>query len=240
MPAHFIRKYSLYSVKRGDSAKLVCEAFGTRPIAIQWLRQDSSDSRLTPLAIPMFGTTEFGGSSSLSSSEEVTKFNPFSSSQSSAPLPDERSSHGSEATSTGSQAARFSAFQKDFPGPEERTSFELQILSSELSDSALYVCKISNEFGDDTKNMELTILGNAFCFSDPSLALLVHELQISFTYTFLCHFPPPSTHSISRVHVPSSPPEDEPLFSSQSIIYIFVLCCICLPDEQTFLPLLGT
>lgn len=194
VPAHFIRKYSLYSVKRGDSAKLVCEAFGSRPITIQWLRQDSSDSQLTPLTIPMFGTTEFAasGSSSFSSSEQVTKFNPFSSSSSSPPppppppLPDQRSSssRGSEATSAGSQSARFSAFQKDFPGPDERTSFELHILSTQLSDSALYVCKISNEFGDDTKNMELTILGNAFCFSPSSHA----PNSKSRSHTFLCNF----------------------------------------------------
>lgn len=173
VPAHFIQKYSLYSVKRGDSAKLVCESFGSRPITIQWLRQDSSDSQLTPLSIPIFGTTEFGSGSAsssspsssfpYSSSEEVAKFNPLSSSwqpanwrrggRSERPqLPDE---------SRLLSSPRFNAFQKDFSGPDERTSFELHILSTQLSDSALYVCKISNEFGDDTRNMELTILGNA-------------------------------------------------------------------------------
>ena len=187
VPAHFIQKYSLYSVKRGESAKLVCESFGTQPIGIQWLRQDSTDSRLTPLAIPMFGTTEFDAGSNTrsssigsgSSSEDVTKFNPLSygwkgrrkSSSSAAAAASDDWSQGSKSSGSNS---RFSAYQRDYSGPEERTLFELQILSTQLNDTALYVCKISNEFGDDTRNMDLTILGMKNFCGTPSFPSFSH------------------------------------------------------------------
>lgn len=185
---------------------MVCEAFGSRPITIQWLRQDSSDSQLTPLSIPIFGTTEFGSSSGsasssssstsfYTSSEEVTKFNPSSSSSSFSQSDERRSDRQLPAAGGESgllSSPRFNAFQKDFSGPDERTSFELHIISTQLSDSALYVCKISNEFGDDTRNMELTILGNAFLHFFSLFHPQLLPFCSTFHHTLLC--PPAANH----------------------------------------------
>ena len=177
----------------------MCEAFGSRPITIQWLRRDASDSQLTPLAIPMIGTTQFDSPSSTSSSTSsakqsqqaslATKFNPFSSSQPAYQEP--RRSDGREdasedrLSSSSSSSSRLTAFQTDIAAPDERTSFELHIQSTRLTDSALYACKISNEFGDDSSSMELTVLGNrlAIAFLFPSLALLP---SVSVCFASLC------------------------------------------------------
>lgn len=42
VPAHFIEKFSLLTAKQGDTSKLVCDGYGTRPIRVTWLRQRAS------------------------------------------------------------------------------------------------------------------------------------------------------------------------------------------------------
>lgn len=150
-------------MKRGSSARLACESFGSRPITIEWYRQDIRTGKISLLSIPIFGMTEFDSSSSLSSSLRSS----FGSSSSSSPedtsllesMNDRRVSPSSVSQTDILSSPRFNAFQRDFPGPEERTIFELHVLATELNDSSVYICKISNEYGDDTRNMELTILG---------------------------------------------------------------------------------
>lgn len=119
VPAHFIEKFSILSAKHTETSKLICEAFGTRPIRVTWLKQNpSGDMSLVPL-------------------DENSPF-----------------AIGFRAPPT-----RFLAFQKDFPGSDKKTVFELHIINSQLNDSALYVCKVANEFGEDAHNIELTVLG---------------------------------------------------------------------------------
>jgi len=173
VPAHFIQKYSLYSVKRGSSARLACESFGSSPISIQWFRQDSKTKRAVLLSIPLFGTTEFDSSSF---SEQVGASDGISRCVTQSNQNDPQSSFSLD-TDDILSSPRFNAFQRDFPGPEERTIFELHIMATELNDSATYQCSISNEFGDDLRNMELTILGQKIsclllCLSVGGLDLL--------------------------------------------------------------------
>lgn len=59
---------------------------------------------------------------------------------------------------------RLNAFQKDYilgqsSTDDDKTVFELHITSTVLNDSTTYACKVSNEFGDDVHNIDLTILG---------------------------------------------------------------------------------
>ena len=155
--AHFIEKYSLYSVMRGSPARLACEAYGSRPITIEWSRQDVKTGKISLLSIPIFAMTEFDASSSSSLTS------PFGVSSSSL-LDDtsvltNRLPPSSPSVIDILSSPRFNAFQRDFAGPEDRTVFELHIQATDLNDTSAYSCKISNEYGGDTRNMDLTILG---------------------------------------------------------------------------------
>ncbi len=50
MPAYFELKSSHIEVKRSDTAKIVCEAFGAKPITITWFRQQS-DGNLEAISL---------------------------------------------------------------------------------------------------------------------------------------------------------------------------------------------
>ncbi|KAI1289806.1 Down syndrome cell adhesion molecule -like protein [Halotydeus destructor] len=124
VPAHFIEKFSVITVKQGDTGKITCDAFGSRPISVSWLKQNGAGD-LTPLA--------------LDGSRATTSFSPSS-------------------RYYGQVSGRMLAFQKDYEDTEKRTVFELHILNTRLNDSSLYVCKVSNDYGEDSHNIELTVL----------------------------------------------------------------------------------
>ena len=155
VPAHFIEKFSMVSVRRGDSARLTCEAYGTRPISVQWLVHDSRTGATNVL--PVNPGSSFAGVS----------FGP----------PSQHSTHHTHAHRRNDQmdtigpslmsSDRLNAFQKDYisstsGSDDDRTVFELLLTRTILNDTATYVCKVSNEFGDDVHNIELTVLGTFF------------------------------------------------------------------------------
>lgn len=81
---------------------------------------------------------------------------------------------------------RLNAFQKDYilgqsSSDEDKTVFELHITSTVLNDSATYACKISNEFGDDVHNIELTILGKCQPFIVVSRFMIFFEVYCLVT-----------------------------------------------------------
>ena len=61
---------------------------------------------------------------------------------------------------------------------EDKTVFELHITSTVLNDSATYACKISNEFGDDVHNIELTILGKCELFIVSGFLMIFSRFMI--------------------------------------------------------------
>lgn len=73
VPAHFIEKFSVLSTRHGDTSRLVCDAFGTRPLTVTWLKQTSN---LDMVRIPLDLT--ISGIAPLSSFSQYTQ--PFSSS----------------------------------------------------------------------------------------------------------------------------------------------------------------
>lgn len=56
--------------------------------------------------------------------------------------------------------ARITAMSRDF---SNRTIFELHISLARQKDAAVYLCKVSNEFGEDTSKIRLAIQGRTFC-----------------------------------------------------------------------------
>lgn len=173
VPAHFIQKYSLYTVRRGDPAILTCEAFGTPPISIRWLKQDVKTGVAIPLRIPIFGTTEFDdmfGSDQFDIGKtDLGARTAFDNSRRNINADDDITISDNNININNldddiTSSSRWNAFQRDFPisriqEEEERTVFELHISTTEMKDSAVYTCRISNEYGDDVRNMELTIFG---------------------------------------------------------------------------------
>jgi len=169
VPAHFIQKYSLYTVRRGDPAILTCEAFGSPPISIRWLKQDVKTGVAIPLRIPIFGTTEFDvfgndqfdiGKTDLGARTAFDNSRRNINADDDITISDNNNINNLDDDITSS--SRWNAFQRDFPisriqEEEERTVFELHISTTEMKDSAVYTCRISNEYGDDVRNMELTI-----------------------------------------------------------------------------------
>lgn len=79
----------------------------------------------------------------------------------SVPLFDETLKHSSELENYSNQLedSRITAMSRDF---SNRTVFELHISLARQKDAAIYLCKVSNEFGEDTSKIRLAIQGKAF------------------------------------------------------------------------------
>lgn len=115
VPAFFEHKTSHIESKRGDTAKLICEAFGDKPIKVTWFKQKPD-----------------GGLSSLTLDQ------------------------------TSSTYPRYTGFEKHFSNDERdkntnKTIFELLINNVDSNDSGQYVCKASNQFGEDVRTIMVLV-----------------------------------------------------------------------------------
>lgn len=79
----------------------------------------------------------------------------------SVPLFDETVKHFSDQDNYPNQLdnSRITAMSRDF---SNRTVFELHISLARQKDAAVYLCKVSNEFGEDTSKIRLAIQGRTF------------------------------------------------------------------------------
>lgn len=205
VPAHFIEKFSLLSVRKGQTARLSCGAYGTRPISIKWFRQNPTTGQLILLPVTPDTTSVISHPQDDLSQSDVSKSGQSTSHHSSSRSNNNYRYHQHQHHSSSSPSSfgvfytsfeRLTAFQINYPNrgdsdSDERTVFELFITSTQLNDSGLYVCKTSNEFGDDTHNSELTILGlftlHLSSLSPPPLSL---PLSIPSLFQTNNHFIP--------------------------------------------------
>lgn len=148
MPAYFETKTDQLEVKRGETAKLICETFGARPVSILWLRQNARTGEFEPLDLdyisesytfPRYATFEknfdsFFGPNNTGPSTSVSKHLPFVN--------------------------------------NNRTLFELHINTVNSFDNGQYACRSRNEFGEDTRRI------NLFVQDVPAAVRQVHVDQI--------------------------------------------------------------
>ncbi|KAH9405213.1 hypothetical protein TYRP_001055, partial [Tyrophagus putrescentiae] len=143
VPASFESKSDLLEVKRGETAKLVCEAHGAKPVTIQWLRQNTRtgkfevlnldyvpDSFTYPRYTAIEKNFENGGSGGSSGS-------------SSALIGGNHKVHGHHSNNH---------YVKN-----NRTLFELHINSVNSNDNGRYECHVRNGFGEDRRRIDLFV-----------------------------------------------------------------------------------
>ncbi|KPM05295.1 cell adhesion molecule-like protein 7 [Sarcoptes scabiei] len=135
VPAYFKQKSDQIEVKRGETAKLICETFGAKPINIFWLRQNVQSGEFEPInfdytqesfSFPRYVPLEKNFDSdfnsdylSASNSDPLLKPNPFVN--------------------------------------NNRTLFELHINSVDSFDNGLYACRSRNDFGEDLRRINLFV-----------------------------------------------------------------------------------
>ena len=147
MPPTFTVKTVSVEVKRGDTAKLVCEVFGAKPLTIQWRRQVirtgkyeeiNLDQLLETFTYPRYTAFE-------------KNFDFFSSSFSSLSNPDngnwklDRHSYN-----------HYSPKNHPFVN-NNRTLFELHINSVNSADNGRYECYVRNDYGEDYRRLDLFV-----------------------------------------------------------------------------------
>lgn len=131
MPASFESKSDLLEVKRGETAKLVCEAHGARPVSVQWLRQNVRNGKYEKLNLdfvpesftyPRYTAIEKNFDPALLSSPNGG-----------------HKAHGHRYVNN------------------NRTIFELHINSVNSMDNGRYECHIRNGFGEDRRRIDVFV-----------------------------------------------------------------------------------
>lgn len=131
--------------KRGETARLVCETFGAKPVAVEWLRQNALSLKWEPInldyvaesfSFPRYTALEKNYDTTFNTATAATDFGSI------APVTRDNGVPG----------------WKSLPYVNNnRTLFELHINSVVGSDTGHYACKASNEFGEDFRSINLFV-----------------------------------------------------------------------------------
>lgn len=140
VPASFESKSDLLEVKRGETAKLVCEAHGAKPVTIQWLRQNTRTGKFEVLNLDYVPDSfTYPRYTAIEKNFE----NGGSSGSSSALIGGNHKVHGHHSNNH---------YVKN-----NRTLFELHINSVNSNDNGRYECHVRNGFGEDRRRIDLFV-----------------------------------------------------------------------------------
>lgn len=131
MPPYFESKSDMIEVKRGDTARLTCEAHGARPMTVTWLKQNSRTLDFETIDSETISNARF-------TQFEKNYDTGFDSSSSSS--------------SSSSSPSRTSPYVNN-----NHSLFELHIASVSGSESGQYACRVRNQFGEETKRINLFV-----------------------------------------------------------------------------------
>ena len=129
MAAHFKTKIRTELVRRGQPARLRCEAIGDPPLEISWLKDK----------VPLVVSSGEPGLSGL------------------GPLLLDSGQLGETASQLGQQAASLARYAFTRVQLQDGLVSELTISESERADSALFTCISQNNFGNDDTNIQLIV-----------------------------------------------------------------------------------
>lgn len=132
VPANFETKTDQLEVKRGDTAKLICEPFGAKPLSIEWLKQNVRTGEFEPLNLDF-----------VSDSYTFPRFTVF-----------EKNFDISFDYTEGNLSSGVGKLP--FVN-NNRTLFELHINSVNSADNGQYACRARNEFGGDIRRINLFV-----------------------------------------------------------------------------------
>ncbi|XP_027206276.2 uncharacterized protein LOC113799780 [Dermatophagoides pteronyssinus] len=140
VPAYFKVKTDQIEVKRGETAKLICEAFGARPLQIEWLKQQSITGEFKRLDldyVPDF-VNSFPRYTALEKNFDSTYF--------------EQWEFNSPQINNNKESMKSIPYVNN-----NRTLFELHINSVDSMDNGQYGCRIWNDYGEDIRRINLFV-----------------------------------------------------------------------------------
>lgn len=132
VPASFETKTDLYEVKRGETAKLVCEVNGAKPVTIKWYRQNGRTGKFEEIDLDLVP-------------ESFTY-----------PRYTALEKNFDQTNQSGGKGHHLHGINRHYVN-NNRTLFELHINSVNSMDNGRYECVARNGYGEDHRRLDLFV-----------------------------------------------------------------------------------